>query len=229
MIETEPPIPFAGCSAAMKCVSEEFCDAQGVMVNTPVVMTDIQKLHRTPMMACLNTDTNQVGFCCRDPLYEDPWPADMPMPMMPKPNPPAPVVPIRTTAAPVVPIRTTPAPVRPTAAPPAPVIPIRTTPAPVQPTPAPFRPSPAPPAPIQPVTFPIRTTAAPVLIESPAENPSQIFQLAQCSQQQDCVPEFTCNSRFNKYSGNNYQVRKQISEFRFSFFFFNILYLLELS
>ena len=206
MIETEPPIPFAGCSAAMKCVSEEFCDAQGVMVNTPVVMTDIQKLHRTPMMACLNTDTNQVGFCCRDPLYEDPWPADMPMPMMPKPNPPAPVVPVRTTAAPVAPVRTTQAPVRRITAPPVPVIPIRTTAAPVQPTPAPFRPTPAP---IQPVTLGIRTTTAPVLIESPAENPSQIFHLAQCTQQQDCVPELTCNARFIKHSAHNYQVLRK--------------------
>lgn len=25
-----------------------------------------------------------MGFCCRDPLYEDPWPANMPMPGMTK-------------------------------------------------------------------------------------------------------------------------------------------------
>ena len=33
---------------------------------------------------CMNVETQKTGFCCRDPLYEDPWPANMPMPNMPK-------------------------------------------------------------------------------------------------------------------------------------------------
>lgn len=45
------------------------------------------------VQACLNVETNQVGFCCRDPLYKDPWPADVPMPVMPAmPAAPAPPV-----------------------------------------------------------------------------------------------------------------------------------------
>ncbi|KAK4004826.1 hypothetical protein OUZ56_006549 [Daphnia magna] len=77
--------PFPGCAAAMKCVTEEFCSVDGVMVNTPVRLSPYEKEHlRVPLMECTNSETNQVGFCCRDPLYEDPWPADMPMPGMTK-------------------------------------------------------------------------------------------------------------------------------------------------
>lgn len=61
------------------------------MVNQPVFLSKEQKVFRTPLMSCLNVETNQVGFCCRDPLYNDPWPADMPMPPMNKP-PVAPVI-----------------------------------------------------------------------------------------------------------------------------------------
>jgi len=74
--------PFPGCAAALKCVQEQFCNMEGVMVNEPVNLSPLQKEYRVPLMSCLNVDTNQVGFCCRDPLYEDPWPADMPMPGM---------------------------------------------------------------------------------------------------------------------------------------------------
>jgi Clip-domain serine protease homolog Scarface len=38
-------------------------------------------------------ETNQVGYCCRDPFYEDPWPGGMMMPNMAKPPPPPPVAP----------------------------------------------------------------------------------------------------------------------------------------
>ena len=44
------------------------------------------------MQPCLNTDTNLVGYCCRDPFYEDPWPGGMMMPGMPAKPPVAPVV-----------------------------------------------------------------------------------------------------------------------------------------
>jgi Clip-domain serine protease homolog Scarface len=43
------------------------------------------------LQECTNPETNQVGFCCRDPLYEDPWPADMPMPGMMNKVPTGPV------------------------------------------------------------------------------------------------------------------------------------------
>ncbi|EFX80856.1 hypothetical protein DAPPUDRAFT_317997 [Daphnia pulex] len=35
---------------------------------------------RVPLMKCTNPETNQFGFCCLDPLREDPWPSGMPMP-----------------------------------------------------------------------------------------------------------------------------------------------------
>ena len=108
-IQGPPPPSFPGCSAAMKCVTEEFCSVDGVMVNTPVRLSPFEKEYlRVPLMVmwffkrflsclssenmanwsfsmsfpqpCLNTESNQEGFCCRDPLYNDPWPAGMPMP-----------------------------------------------------------------------------------------------------------------------------------------------------
>ena len=36
------------------------------------------------LQACFDPETAITGFCCRDPLYQDPWPANMPMPNMPK-------------------------------------------------------------------------------------------------------------------------------------------------
>ncbi|KAK4004907.1 hypothetical protein OUZ56_006635 [Daphnia magna] len=82
-------LPYPGCAAALKCVLEEYCSIDGVMIDKPVFLSEQLKPYRTPLMSCLNVETNQVGFCCRDPLYNDPWPADMPMPGMP---PLAPVV-----------------------------------------------------------------------------------------------------------------------------------------
>jgi len=93
-----PTIPYPGCAAALKCVLEEFCTMDGVMVFEPVSLTPQEKQYRVPLMSCLNTETNRVGFCCRDPLYNDPWPAGMPMPGMsvkpatPSPPPVQPVV-----------------------------------------------------------------------------------------------------------------------------------------
>ena len=82
------PIPYPGCAAALKCVLEEFCSLEGVMVFEPVDLTPVQKQYRVPLMSCLNVETNRVGYCCRDPLYNDPWPAGMPMPGMPAVPPP---------------------------------------------------------------------------------------------------------------------------------------------
>ncbi|XP_059350546.1 uncharacterized protein KIAA1522-like isoform X2 [Daphnia carinata] len=82
-------LPYPGCAAALKCVPEEYCSIDGVMIDKPVFLSEQLKPYRTPLMSCLNVETNQIGFCCRDPLYNDPWPAGMPMPGMP---PVAPVV-----------------------------------------------------------------------------------------------------------------------------------------
>lgn len=87
-------IPYPGCAAALKCVTEEFCSIEGIMVNTPVFLTEQQKIFRVPLMSCFNTETGQTGYCCRDPLYQDPWPGGMPMPAAPAPPPPPPVAPV---------------------------------------------------------------------------------------------------------------------------------------
>ena len=43
--------PFPGCAAAMKCVTEEFCSVDGVMVNTPVQLSAYEKEYlRVPLM-----------------------------------------------------------------------------------------------------------------------------------------------------------------------------------
>jgi hypothetical protein len=43
--------PFPGCAAAMKCVTEEFCSVDGVMINTPVRLSDYEKEYlRVPLM-----------------------------------------------------------------------------------------------------------------------------------------------------------------------------------
>jgi len=47
-------LPYPGCAAALKCVLEEYCNIEGVMVNTPVFYTEQQKIFRTPLMVCTN-------------------------------------------------------------------------------------------------------------------------------------------------------------------------------
>lgn len=42
-------VPYPGCAAALKCVTEEFCNIHGVMVNTPVFLTEEQKQFRVPL------------------------------------------------------------------------------------------------------------------------------------------------------------------------------------
>ncbi|EFX85180.1 hypothetical protein DAPPUDRAFT_313807 [Daphnia pulex] len=78
-------LPYPGCAAALKCVLEEYCSIDGVMIDKPIFLSEQLKPYRTPLMSCLNVETNQIGYCCRDPLYNDPWPAGMPMPGMAKP------------------------------------------------------------------------------------------------------------------------------------------------
>lgn len=46
-------VPYPGCAAALKCVTEEFCDIDGTMVNTPVRLTPFQKEQRVPLMVSL--------------------------------------------------------------------------------------------------------------------------------------------------------------------------------
>lgn len=53
MVPQGPPanlLPYPGCAAALKCVLEEYCSIEGIMVNTPVFLTEEQKQFRTPLM-----------------------------------------------------------------------------------------------------------------------------------------------------------------------------------
>ena len=46
-----PVEPFPGCAAALKCVQEQFCDINGVMVNQPVTLTEFERTFiRPPLM-----------------------------------------------------------------------------------------------------------------------------------------------------------------------------------
>ncbi|VEN56226.1 unnamed protein product, partial [Callosobruchus maculatus] len=70
--ETSPPV---GCAAALKCVQEIYCTADGFVSPVPVVLTKEQELLRVPTTTCKDIETGIIGKCCRDPNYKDPWPS----------------------------------------------------------------------------------------------------------------------------------------------------------
>jgi hypothetical protein len=65
-------VPSA-CSAAMNCTPIEYCDAIGTISKTLVTLSDFQKEYRVPMTDCM-MPSKELGKCCRDPDYTDPWP-----------------------------------------------------------------------------------------------------------------------------------------------------------
>lgn len=69
-----PIVIPVGCSAAMNCTNVQYCSAAGVISKTPVSLTPQQEMFRVPLTDCRNPDTQEVGKCCRDPDYVDPWP-----------------------------------------------------------------------------------------------------------------------------------------------------------
>ncbi|XP_023713703.1 nascent polypeptide-associated complex subunit alpha, muscle-specific form isoform X4 [Cryptotermes secundus] len=71
--------PHPGCAAALKCVPETYCTADGVMADHPVTLTREQYENRVPLSECADPDTGAIGKCCRDPNYKDPWPGGMMM------------------------------------------------------------------------------------------------------------------------------------------------------
>ncbi|KAF2905805.1 hypothetical protein ILUMI_00373 [Ignelater luminosus] len=71
----ETPNHYAGCAAALKCVQEIYCTADGFISSTPVVLTREQELLRVPTTECVDKDSGIAGKCCRDPNYVDPWPS----------------------------------------------------------------------------------------------------------------------------------------------------------
>ncbi|CAH0549415.1 unnamed protein product [Brassicogethes aeneus] len=68
-----PPPP--SCAAALKCVQEIYCTADGFVSPVPVVLTKEQELLRVPTTECSNQESGTIGKCCRDPNYKDPWPS----------------------------------------------------------------------------------------------------------------------------------------------------------
>lgn len=62
------------CPAAMNCTKEEFCTAIGWISKEPVVLNEFQKSFRVPMTDCMIASTGELGKCCRDGDYTDPWP-----------------------------------------------------------------------------------------------------------------------------------------------------------
>ncbi|CAH1985849.1 unnamed protein product [Acanthoscelides obtectus] len=70
--EASPPV---GCAAALQCVQEIYCTADGFVSPVPVVLTKEQELLRVPTTTCKDIETGIIGKCCRDPNYKDPWPS----------------------------------------------------------------------------------------------------------------------------------------------------------
>lgn len=68
------PIVPSACAAAMNCTLIEYCTATGVISKTPVVLTEFQKTYRVPMTDCMILPSKELGKCCRDADYTDPWP-----------------------------------------------------------------------------------------------------------------------------------------------------------
>ncbi|CRK90423.1 CLUMA_CG004152, isoform A [Clunio marinus] len=68
------PIVPAGCPAAMNCTLIDYCNAIGVISESPVELTEFQKTYRVPMTDCMIMPSRELGKCCRDPNYVDPWP-----------------------------------------------------------------------------------------------------------------------------------------------------------
>ncbi|XP_066153945.1 mucin-2-like isoform X2 [Euwallacea fornicatus] len=64
-----------GCAAALKCVQEIYCTADGFVSPVPVVLTKEQELLKAPTTVCRDIESGTLGKCCRDRDYQDPWPS----------------------------------------------------------------------------------------------------------------------------------------------------------
>lgn len=58
----------------MNCTNIQYCTAAGVISKTPVSLNPQQEMFRVPLTDCREPTTKEVGKCCRDPDYVDPWP-----------------------------------------------------------------------------------------------------------------------------------------------------------
>ncbi|XP_052842638.1 inactive serine protease scarface [Drosophila gunungcola] len=71
------PKHFAKCASALVCSSESFCNAIGVLTDTPVELSPMEAAFRVPLTDCLQAENGTPGKCCRDPNYVDPWPVNL--------------------------------------------------------------------------------------------------------------------------------------------------------
>jgi hypothetical protein len=69
----EAPTVFpTECAAALLCVNEAKCDSKGVISDRQI--TEPEKQFRVALSGCTHNETGEIGVCCRDPNYKDPWP-----------------------------------------------------------------------------------------------------------------------------------------------------------
>jgi len=59
-------LPITECPATMKCVREDFCDADGVMVPYRVSLTDQEKRQRGTLIPCMQP-SGSLAVCCTAP------------------------------------------------------------------------------------------------------------------------------------------------------------------
>ncbi|EDW01151.1 inactive serine protease scarface [Drosophila grimshawi] len=73
----ELPKHFAKCASALVCTTENYCNAIGVLSDTPIQLTPMEAAFRVPLTDCLVAESGVPGKCCRDPNYVDPWPVNL--------------------------------------------------------------------------------------------------------------------------------------------------------
>ncbi|KAH8234319.1 hypothetical protein KR038_007691, partial [Drosophila bunnanda] len=71
------PKHYAKCASALVCTSENYCNAIGVLSETPVELSPMEAAFRVPLTDCLQAENGAPGKCCRDPNYVDPWPVNL--------------------------------------------------------------------------------------------------------------------------------------------------------
>lgn len=71
------PKHFAKCASALVCTAENYCNAIGVLSETPIQLSPMEAAFRVPLTDCQLPDSGAPGKCCRDPNYVDPWPVNL--------------------------------------------------------------------------------------------------------------------------------------------------------
>lgn len=71
------PKHYAKCASALVCTPENYCNAIGVLSDTPLQLSPMEAAFRVPLTDCLIPESGAPGKCCRDPNYVDPWPVNL--------------------------------------------------------------------------------------------------------------------------------------------------------